>query len=167
LYTILEPPGFGESGDNFFHLSKRIIVTSSPETHCCPNLDQNGVLRCFNETSDTKVLLDGLEEQFDLPAFLVDLRDGRGTEAEMVREEDDALVYLGNPDRDTAKNMRASLPGPTPSRVINSSPRMFHGHGRHRLFNDSMKSVSLHTAADNCLSQAGEARLLSSDFGQV
>ena len=45
-----------------------------------PDLGHDSVFRGAEEGLDLQVLLDPFEEQFDLPAGLVDLRDGDGRE---------------------------------------------------------------------------------------
>jgi hypothetical protein len=41
-----------------------------------PDLGHDGILAGADEGLDAQVLFDPLEEEFDLPALLVDLRDG-------------------------------------------------------------------------------------------
>ena len=53
------------------------------QQHCdqgCPNLDAQRVLTSPYEGLDLEVLLQRLEEEFDLPTLLVDLCDRRGPE---------------------------------------------------------------------------------------
>jgi hypothetical protein len=45
-----------------------------------------------------EVLLEGLEEQFDLPAFAVDVGDGSGAEVEMVGEQHNFALVVFVPD---------------------------------------------------------------------
>src|SRR4051794_31046832 len=52
------------------------------------------VLRGADERFDSQVLLDGLEEQFDLPALAIDLSDSDGGQVETIRQENE-LFTLG------------------------------------------------------------------------
>ena len=45
-----------------------------------------GVLGSADKGFDAQVLLDGLEEQLDLPALVVDLGDGGGRQVEAIGE---------------------------------------------------------------------------------
>ena len=63
--------------------------------HGHPDLGQYGVARGAEEGFDFQVLLDPFEEQLDLPAILVDRRDGFGRQAEAIGEEDVVLAGLG------------------------------------------------------------------------
>ena len=47
------------------------------------------------ESPDTQMLFDPAEEQFDLPAGAVELRDDQGRELKIVGEKDQAQVFLG------------------------------------------------------------------------
>jgi len=49
-----------------------------------PDLDLQGVGAGAHEGSDAQVLLERLEEQFDLPALAVDGGDGGGSKAAML-----------------------------------------------------------------------------------
>jgi hypothetical protein len=64
----------------------RLVVASSyPRTHCCPKQ-----IEAENERAkglDPEVLLDGFEEQLDLPALAVDLGDGGSGQIEAIREK--------------------------------------------------------------------------------
>jgi hypothetical protein len=56
--------------------------------HGDPHLGLHRVDRVAVERLDPEVLLDPLEEQFDLPATAVKLCDGQGGQFEVVREKD-------------------------------------------------------------------------------
>ena len=43
---------------------------------CCPNLDIERILSGTHKGFDLEVLLQGLEEQLNLPAVFLDRRDG-------------------------------------------------------------------------------------------
>lgn len=73
----------------------------------CPNLDVDGVLAGSDEGFDFEVLFQGLEEEFDLPAVLIDCGDGRGAEFEVIGEEDDLALMFLVPDHDAAQFVRA------------------------------------------------------------
>lgn len=57
-----------------------------------PELDEHGVARAAPERLDREMLLDPLEEEFDLPPLAIELSDGPGREFSTVRQEDEALV---------------------------------------------------------------------------
>src|SRR3989304_6914057 len=54
-----------------------------------PDLGLHRVDRRTVECLDAQVVLDPLEEQLDLPAALVKLRDGQGRQSEVVGQEDE------------------------------------------------------------------------------
>lgn len=62
--------------------------------HGCPNLDAKSVLARSYERLHLQVLLQSLEEQFDLPSVLVDGRNSGRAEARVVRQQHDILVLL-------------------------------------------------------------------------
>ena len=53
--------------------------------HSDPDLSEHSVGSRSEEPLDLQVLLDAFEEQFDLPASLVDVGDRSGGELEVVR----------------------------------------------------------------------------------
>jgi hypothetical protein len=57
-------------------------------------LDLEGIGARPHEGLDLQVLLQGLEEELDLPAVLVDGGDRRGPEGQVVRQEDQRLVLV-------------------------------------------------------------------------
>ena len=63
--------------------------------HRHPDLGKDGVLRGAQEGLDLEVALDPLEENLDLPAGLVDGRDGGGGQVEDVGEELEIAARLG------------------------------------------------------------------------
>lgn len=71
-----------------------------------PDLRLHRVGRRAVERLDPQVLLDPFEEQFHLPATLVELGDGHGREREAVREEDEPLAGLGIDIADTPERIR-------------------------------------------------------------
>ena len=60
----------------------------------CPNLDAKGVLALTYEGFDLQVLLQGLEEELDLPPVPVDLTYGARREPEVIGEKDDGLLLF-------------------------------------------------------------------------
>ncbi len=60
-----------------------------------PDLSLHGVFAQAVEGFDAKVLLDPLEEELDLPAGFVDLRDHDGVDLEVVGDEDQAFSGFG------------------------------------------------------------------------
>ena len=60
----------------------------------CPNLDVKGIGRGSDEAFDFEVLLEGFEEDFDLPTVLVNGRDGGGAEIEVVGEQDQRILTV-------------------------------------------------------------------------
>lgn len=72
-----------------------------------PNLRLDGIGRGADEGLDLQVLLERLEEQFDLPAILVDRGNGGSPEAMMVGDEDKNAAGVLADGLDTAQQMRA------------------------------------------------------------
>jgi hypothetical protein len=66
------------------------------------DLGQHGVFRVSDEGLDLQVLLVEAAENLDLPAFFVDISDGRGGQLEMVGEKDIAPAGGGVAVGDTA-----------------------------------------------------------------
>ena len=62
--------------------------------HGCPNLDAKGILTGPYEGFDLQVLLERLEEEFDIPSLLIDGRYGARTEIKMIGEKDNILVFF-------------------------------------------------------------------------
>src|SRR5258706_12530436 len=67
-----------------------------------PDLDVEGVFGSADEGLDTRVLFDGSEEQFRLPALPIDLGNGCGSQVEPVGEEDVRFAVVGD-EFDSAK----------------------------------------------------------------
>ena len=61
---------------------------------CCPNLRLDRVFAGAHEGLDLQVLLQGLEEQFDLPAELVHTGDGGGGQLPLVGQKHDLALLL-------------------------------------------------------------------------
>ncbi len=62
--------------------------------HRNPELSLHSVLAGAQESLDAQMLLDPFEEQFHLPALVVQLRDQFGLEGEVVGQKRDALARL-------------------------------------------------------------------------
>ena len=77
--------------------------------HRCPNLNVEGILGGSYKGLDFKVLLQGLEEQLNLPPIFVDSRYGIGAELEMICEEDNLSFIFSIPNNDSAEWMGAIL----------------------------------------------------------
>ena len=70
-----------------------------------PDLRLHGVLAGAEKRLDAQVLLDPLEEQLDLPALPIQLRDESGRQCEVVGQKGDALAGVV-PHHDTAQGGR-------------------------------------------------------------
>ena len=79
--------------------------------HGNPDLRLDGVDRGPVERLDAKVLLDPLEEQFDLPAALVQLGDHECRQQEVVREEHETFVDVGGIVADPPQRVRIQRRG--------------------------------------------------------
>ncbi len=85
-----------------------------------PELAEDGIGRSPEEALDLEVLLDPLEEELDLPAFLVELGDGGSGQVCGVGEEDVVPAGLRIPVADPAQNqpIGEGLPALEPDRLI-------------------------------------------------
>ena len=85
--------------------SMNLIETGHHEVNADrdPDLGFHGVVGCAVEGLDAQVLLDPFEEQFDVPAILVDLCDGGGRQAEVIGDEDKALTGVSINETDAAE----------------------------------------------------------------
>jgi hypothetical protein len=59
-----------------------------------PDLGAHGVLAGAIEGFDAQMLFDPFEEQFDLPAAVIELRNGKGGQGEVVGQKDQRLARL-------------------------------------------------------------------------
>jgi hypothetical protein len=73
----------------------------------CPNLDAKSIFGCADEGFDFQVLLEGLEEDLDFPSIPVDSCDGRGTESQVVGQQNDLTFFDVIPNHDTPEKMGA------------------------------------------------------------
>jgi hypothetical protein len=71
------------------------------DRHSDPDLCLYAVLGRAEETLDSQVLFDPLEEEFDLPPRMVQGRHGGGGDHEVVGEQDEAFVQVGRIMADT------------------------------------------------------------------
>ena len=62
---------------------------------CDPDLGARGVFSCAKKRFDAQVLFDPFEEEFDLPAALVNSGNGKGGEIEVVCEKDQPFSGFG------------------------------------------------------------------------
>src|SRR6516162_11577023 len=67
------------------------------------DLGAHGVLAAADKAADLEVLLEPLEQQLDLPALFVELRDVGGGTLEIVGEQIERLVVIGAGDDDLAQ----------------------------------------------------------------
>ena len=74
-----------------------------------PDLSAHGVRTRTVEGFDAQMLLDPFEEQFDLPAAMIQLRNGQGGRGEIVGQKDQRLAGLGRMHLDTVLNLTARL----------------------------------------------------------
>ena len=88
------------------------------------DLGQHGVLRVADEGLDLQVLLDEAEEDFDLPAFLVDIGDGLGRQLEMVGEKDITPGSGGVPVSNAPQGQRTFL-GLKPDSLVGEQALLF------------------------------------------
>jgi hypothetical protein len=73
---------------------------------CCPNLGLQGVGAGTDEGLDLEVLLEHLEEEFDLPSIPVYPANGGRSEGKVVSEKLNLTLVLFVPDYHTAKQPR-------------------------------------------------------------
>ena len=82
------------------------VAQQQHRDQCCPNLRLDGVGRGADESLDLQVLLERFEEQFDLPAILVDRGDGAGTKAMMIGDEDENAAGVFADSLDPTQQVR-------------------------------------------------------------
>ena len=73
------------------------------------DLGHHGVFRVADESLDLQVLLDEAKEDFDLPAFFIDIGDGLGCQLEVVGEKDIAPAGGGVPVGNAPQGERTFL----------------------------------------------------------
>ena len=83
------------------------IAQQQHRDQCRPHLGLDRVCRGADEGFDLQVLLERLEEQLDLPAILVDRRNGAGAEAVVVGQEYQSVPSVFMDGLDAAQQMRA------------------------------------------------------------
>src|SRR2546425_9082684 len=76
-----------------------------------PDLGAHGVLAGAVEGFDAQMLFDPFEEQFDMPATMIKLRNRQCGHGEVVGQKDQRLASLGIAIADAAQRLRVSLLG--------------------------------------------------------
>ena len=76
-----------------------------------PDLGLYGIGRLSIEGLDLEMVLDPLEEQFDLPALAVDLGDCGCRQGQMIGQKDEAFVPRLIDETDAAQPLRVSRSG--------------------------------------------------------
>jgi len=74
------------------------ILQDQDSDECCPNLDVHRIGAGSHEGFDFQVLLEGFEEEFDLPTLLVDGGDSAGGLLHVVCQQDDLALAHRIPD---------------------------------------------------------------------
>jgi len=77
--------------------------------HRDPDLGPDGVLRCSIERLDPQVLFNPTEEQFDLPAELIEEGDASSRQVKVVRQEGQVSIVLLVKAADSAKMFGVSI----------------------------------------------------------
>jgi len=93
-------------GDAAAHLQ---IFEQEDGNECCPNLDAYRIGRCADEGLDLEVFFQGLEEEFDLPALLVNGSDGGSSQFEVVGQDEPSRAARGNRTTNTPPFFKAAL----------------------------------------------------------
>ena len=133
-----------------------------------PDLGSHGVFAGAEEGFDSKVLLDPFEEEFDLPATLVNSCDGQCWEVEVVGQKDQPFSCFCIEVADTPKTFGIvdfSLSGAQPDRLVaTQSCVLVDGAG----FQDIELRVALGSNHEVCLGlldseQAGEVEIAAVD----
>jgi hypothetical protein len=78
---------------------------------CCPNLNLDGIRAGSDKGLDLEVLLQMLEEDFNLPTVFVNGRYGAGSQVEVVCQEDQALSRVRDLHFDPSQRIGAFLDG--------------------------------------------------------
>lgn len=74
-----------------------------------PDLGFHRIFGSAVEGFDPQMLFDPLEEDFDLPAAFVELRNGGGRQGEMVGQKDESFVLAGIVEADAPELLRIIL----------------------------------------------------------
>jgi len=120
------------------------VTQQQHRDQCSPNLCLDRVSRRADEGLDLQVLLERLEEQFDLPAIFVDRGNGAGPQAVMIGEEDEDATRILAHSLDATQQMRALVlgtgAGQADGLILEDVPVL-----RRRMFFDHLKlGVVLH-----------------------
>ena len=70
-----------------------------------PDLGAHRVLAHAVKSFDAQMLFDPFEEQFDLPAAMIQLRNGQGRRGEVIGQKDQRLAGLGIAIADAAQRV--------------------------------------------------------------
>ena len=73
--------------------------------HRRPDLDAQGVFAGSDKGFDLEILLEGFEEDFDLPAFLINAGDCGWRKNQVVGDQDKRIVVFG-PYSDSSQRLR-------------------------------------------------------------
>ena len=79
--------------------------------HCCPNLNLDGIGTGSYKGFDFEILLQGFEEQFDLPPVLINGSNGGGSQRQVIGEKNQDFVLLWIIDLNPSQRIRAFLYG--------------------------------------------------------
>ena len=134
----------GQSPTERGHLA---IAQGKHRDQCCPNLRFDRIGRCANEGLEFQVLLERLEQEFDLPAILVDRGDGAGPETMMMGDENENAAGVLTNSLELTQRMRTPIPGTHASQtdglILEDIPVL-----RHRMFLDHLEQRIVFHAGD-------------------
>lgn len=109
----------------------------------CPNLDAQGIFAGADESLDAQRLLERLEDDLDLPAFLVDCGNHRGAKLPMIAQQrENSLIDL-IPNDNPAQVVGAFLLGSGPGQANPSIGEDVSAFGKGPLFEDCKHGVVL------------------------
>lgn len=78
--------------------AKLKILEDQQSDQRCPNLGFEGIGAGADKGLDLQMLLEHLEEEFDLPAVSIDITDGSGSKAKVISKQLDLPLILVIPD---------------------------------------------------------------------
>ena len=85
--------------------------------HRNPDLRLHGVLGCAVERLDPKMLLNPLEEEFNLPATTVDLGNGQRRKLKMIGKEHQTMPGFGVDVFNASESVGIALGGVEPNQL--------------------------------------------------
>ncbi len=111
---------------------------------CCPDLNLDGIGAGADERLDLQILLEGLEEQLDLPAVFVDGGHRSGAELQVIREKDQGIAFDRIIKLNAAQWVRTPLQGidPTQANGFILEDMTIAGHAT--LLDDVVDSIDQH-----------------------